>query len=547
MKNLATSLDEYAAKRDFSRSLEPHPSRSGAQEKQPLFVIQKHAARHLHYDFRLEIEGVLKSWAVPKGLPMAHGEKHLAMRVEDHPLEYARFEGVIAEGNYGAGTVMVWDIGTYEVFGDDPVKALNEGKLHLTLHGKKLNGEWTLVKIHRPADPGKKPWLIFKTGENAPAISARREDESALTRRSMKRITEDRDAQWGSSRPTANASKPTRPQRPIPPELKNLPDGNLSFVIPMNCDLAEHLPKGDNWIYEIKFDGIRSVTLKDGDNIRIYSRLGNEVTGRFAKIVDELRSLPCKHAVLDGEIVALEESGRSSFQLLQASRMPTRNKPPICYYLFDLIHLEGKDLKSLPLDHRKELLQGLLEDHEGVVRFSASLHADADQLLDEVRKRGLEGLIAKKEDSIYEPARRSGSWLKIKLLNSQEFVIGGYTQPKGARSCFGAILVGYYDGDDFYFASKVGTGFNEELLKSLRQQFDEIKQEECPFVNLPEKRATTGGVTASEMRKCTWVQPKLVCEVRFTEWTNDNHLRQPVFVGLREDKRSQEVVRERSS
>ncbi len=546
MKNLATSLDEYAAKRDFSRSLEPRPARPGPQGKQPLFVIQKHAARHLHYDFRLEMDGVLKSWAVPKGLPMTRGEKRLAMRVEDHPLDYARFEGIIAEGNYGAGTVMVWDIGTYEVSGDDPVKAFAEGKLHLTLHGEKLNGEWALVKMRRPAEAGKEAWLIFKAGKDAPEISARRDDESALTHRSMKRIAEDKDAQWGSGRPAANSPKPAPVQRDFP-ELKDLPPADLSFVIPMNCRLTDHLPKGGNWIYEIKFDGIRGVTLKDGDHIRIYSRLGNDVTGRFPEVVDGLRKLPCKRAVLDGEIVALEESGRSSFQLLQASRMPGHRKPPICYYIFDLLNLEGRDLKNLPLYRRKELLQNLLEGHEEVVRFSASLHADPNQLLEEVRKRGLEGLIAKKEDSLYEPGHRSGAWLKIKVLNSQEFVIGGYTQPKGSRPCFGAILVGYYQEGELLFASKVGTGFNEQMLRSLRTQFDEITQSECPFANLPEKRSTTGGITASEMKKCTWVQPKLVCEVRFTEWTNDNHLRQPVFAGLRDDKRPEEVVRETPS
>jgi bifunctional non-homologous end joining protein LigD len=547
MKNSA--LEEYAGKRDFKNTREPKPKTAGAGRRAPLFVIQKHAASHLHYDFRLEVDGVLKSWAVPKGVPFSKGEKHLAMRVEDHPFDYARFEGIIAPGNYGAGTVMVWDIGTYEVSGGDATKALKEGKLHLTLHGKKLEGEWTLVKIRHGNERGKDPWLLLKSGESLNPLSAQTDDESALSKRSMKRIAGDQDAEWVSNRAaasTAPARKRTGPVKKKVNGLEKLPAGELGFVVPMYCKLAKTLPQGGGWLYEIKFDGIRAIAIKNGSRIEIYSRLGNDVTARFPEVVKRLEQLQCDKAVLDGEIVALEKSGRSSFQLLQMSRMPGEPRPPICYYVFDLLTLEARDLKSLPLSQRKETLQGLLPEGDEVLRYSASLQGKAAQLLEQIRKRGMEGLIAKEPDSIYEPGRRSGTWLKVKVIQQQEFVIGGYTEPQGARSHFGSLLVGYYKEGRLLFASKVGTGFDHRLLESLYDQFQKLKREECPFANLPEKRVGRygQGLTASEMKRCTWLSPKLVCEVIYNEWTRDDHLRQPVFAGLREDKKPEEVVRE---
>jgi len=549
MKN--TALAEYAGKRDFKNTREPKPKVARDPKRAPLFVIQKHAASHLHYDFRLEVEGVLKSWAVPKGVPFERGEKRLAMRVEDHPFDYARFEGIIAPGNYGAGTVMVWDIGTFEVSGDNPAKALEEGKLHLTLHGKKLNGEWTLVKIRHGSERGKDPWLLLKSGESLKPLSTRAEDQSALSGRSMKRIAGDQDAEWVSNRAAPLSSKnrivpAKQPAKPPVTGLEKLPSGKLGFVVPMYCKLAKSLPEKGGWLYEIKFDGIRAIAIKNGSKIELFSRLGNSVTARFPEVVKELQQLQCEKALLDGEVVALEKSGRSSFQLLQMSRMPGEPRPPICYYVFDLLNLEGKDLKSLPLTRRKELLEGLLTGDKEILRYSASLQGEPAQLLEQIRKRGMEGLIAKQPDSIYEAGRRSGAWVKVKCIQQQEFVIGGYTEPQGARSHFGSILVGYYKQGRLLFASKVGTGFDRRLLESLFDQFQKLKQTECPFANLPEKQAGRygQGLTASAMKRCTWLTPKLVCEVIYNEWTRDDHLRQPVFAGLREDKKAAEVVRE---
>jgi bifunctional non-homologous end joining protein LigD len=313
----------------------------------------------------------------------------------------------------------------------------------------------------------------------------------------------------------------------------------------MKAQLRQTLPAEKGWSYEIKFDGIRALAIKRGGSVQIYSRLGNDVTARFAPIAEELRRLKADDAIVDGEIVALEESGKSSFQLLQMSRLPGRKPPPICYYLFDALDLDGEKLLDRPLHERKEMLARALPEGQGMVRFSASLKGDPKKLLEQVRQRGLEGLIGKKDDSLYEPGRRSGAWIKLKVIQRQEFVIGGYTPPKGSREHFGSILVGYYDGSRLRFASKVGTGFDRALLKSLLTKFKTLAREDCPFSNLPEKSSTGGGLTAGEMTRCTWIEPRFVCEIAFNEWTRDGHLRQPVYAGLREDKRPEEVVREK--
>ena len=312
----------------------------------------------------------------------------------------------------------------------------------------------------------------------------------------------------------------------------------------MKARLVRELPRSGDWVYEIKFDGIRAIAVKDKDRVRLYSRLHNDLTGRFPEVARSIQGLRCERAVVDGEIVALDREGRSSFQLLQSAHAPGE-RPPIHYYVFDLLNLEGADLKGLPLTRRKELLGPLVPPGQDVVRFSASLVGDAKQLLAEACRHKLEGLIAKQPGAKYEPGRRGNAFLKIKCLSGQEFVIGGYTQPKGGRLHFGAILVGYYDRGKLIFASKVGTGFNEQSLASLYRQFQKLKRADCPFANLPEKRGTSGGLTAGEMTRCTWVEPRLVCQIAFTEWTRDGHLRHPVFLGLREDKRAAEVIRER--
>ena len=550
------SLKEYRAKRDFKKTREPKPARKRSRVRKLSFVVQKHDASRLHYDFRLEMEGVLKSWAVPKGFPMRRGEKHLAIHVEDHPMDYSHFEGTIPEGSYGGGTVMVWDTGEYEVVDDSPLDGLRKGKLHVQLSGKKLKGEWALVRL-KPRPGEKESWLLFKAGEDSKPLGASKEDSSVLTGRSMKRIAQENDAQWVSgaekkARTTnSKASKPRSPRRPAQkktpdPVPANAPEGKIAFVTPMMCRLMKDPPRGPGWIYEIKFDGFRVLALKRGDEVELLSRSKKDLTTRFPEIAEAVRSLPFHSGIIDGEVVALDGKGRSSFQLLQAANLPGEKRPPLCYYAFDLVNLGGKNLSGFPLRQRKEILQSLPLGNDGTIRYSASMEGDPQKILSQIRKLQLEGIIAKQLDSLYEAGRRSGAWAKIKIVNEQEFVLGGFTAPKGSRDRFGAVLVGYYEKGQLHFALKVGTGFNRALLESLHRKFEKIRRKTCPFVNLPETKARRygTGLTASEMKNCTWVQPELVCQIKFTEWTRDGHLRHPVFLGLREDKKAKDVVRE---
>jgi bifunctional non-homologous end joining protein LigD len=579
------SLKEYKAKRNFRRTAEPegqtpHPRTNRAA----MFVVQKHDASRLHYDFRLEMDGVLKSWAVPKGFPTQRGDRRLAVQVEDHPIEYGGFEGTIPEGSYGAGTVMLWDVGTYEVSGDNPSGALRDGKLHLSLRGKKLNGEWTLVRM-RPRegeDEDKPQWLLLKSGSDIAPISKRAEEHSVVSDRSLEQIASARDREWQSDRPANNRksvplgvgskmgrttlSPPVTARRVQPgrgkasrsdvgkktpslPALQinfgRLPKKKPDFVDPMKALLLDELPKGADWVYELKFDGVRALAIKDNRAIQLISRSGKELGSKYDELLEPLAKLPARQAVLDGEVVVLDEKGRSSFQLLQSYQMGGVKKPPLFYYVFDLLNLDGKDLTGVPLFQRKAMLETLVANVSPAIRFSPSIKADSARLMREMKARGLEGLIAKRRDSKYESGRRSGAWVKFKWTNEQEFVIGGYTQPKGTRTHFGALLVGYYEKGKLLFAAKVGTGFDQRLLESLHNKFKKLLRPDCPFSNLPEKRPGSSGLSAAEMRRCTWLEPKLVCQVRFAEWTRDNHLRQPAFLGLREDKRPKEVVREK--
>jgi bifunctional non-homologous end joining protein LigD len=562
-------LTEYKRKRDFARTSEPTGGkpRPKAVQGASRFVIQKHDARRLHYDFRLEMEGVLKSWAVPKGLPWSQGEKHLAVEVEDHPVDYAEFEGVIPEGQYGGGTVMVWDRGRYFVYGEQPLKSLRDGKLHLVLEGEKAKGEWTLVRI-RGRDGEKNQWLILKTGSSAKPISKKREDESVKTGRTMKQIAKDRDAEWQTNRdekdPNATSTLKARIktalkkkekegrdaglQRPGHRSAMSLPvlgAGKPRFIEPMKPRLLEKPPTAGDWMYELKFDGIRAIAVKIDKKVSLLSRNENELTGRFPEIAEAIKDLPARECVIDGEVVALDEEGRSSFQLLQSLELEER-KSPLRFYVFDLLQLDGKSLLGLPLAQRKDLLEKLCENLGEPIRFSGEIGSDATKLLAEVKRRGLEGLIGKQRNSVYEPGRRSGVWIKLKCVNEQEFVIGGYTPPQGARKYFGAILVGYYKDKRLMFAGKVGTGFTAKSLSMLHKKFQQEERDHCPFVDLPSKQ---GGkwlqdITPSMMRKMHWVNPVFVAQIKFSEWTRDGKLRQPVFLGLREDKKAGEVVRE---
>jgi bifunctional non-homologous end joining protein LigD len=574
-------LTQYKRKRDFAKTAEPKGGKA-RPKKLPgasRFVIQKHDASRLHYDFRLQMDGVLKSWAVPKGLPWKQGEKHLAVEVEDHPVEYENFEGVIPQGNYGGGTVMVWDRGTYYVYGEQPLQSLREGKLHLVLDGEKAKGEWALIRIRGGED--KNQWLILKAGSSAKPISKKRDDQSVKSGRTMKQIARDRDAEWESDRdelqkssdPSATATLKSRikaalkkkEEEEVGPDgpsrrrsssrhrqkvdyaeaLADLPKAKPRFVKPMKPRLVEKAPPSDDWLYELKFDGIRAIAVKIDNKVSLVSRNGNDLGARFPEIVVAVKNLLVAECVIDGEVVALDEKGRSSFQLLQAREMEG-TKSPIYFYVFDLLQLEGKSLISLPLEQRKRLLEQLCAEAGEPIRFSGKIGGEAQALLAEVKRRGLEGIIGKHRDSVYEPGRRSGAWIKLKCVNEQEFVIGGYTPPGGSRKHFGAILVGYYKNDHLMFAGKVGSGFTATSLSILHKKFRSEERDDCPFADLPSKQGGqwVQGITPSMMRKMHWVNPAFVAQIKFAEWTRDGKLRQPVFLGLREDKKASEVRRE---
>ncbi len=561
-------LKKYKAKRDFSKTAEPKGGKPLPKQVRGAsrFVIQKHDARRLHYDFRLQMEGVLKSWALPKGLPWHQGEKHLAVEVEDHPIEYETFEGIIPEGQYGGGTVMVWDRGAYCVYGEQPLKSLREGKLHLVLAGKKAQGEWTLVRI-RGRDGEKNQWLILKTGGSAKPPSKKLEDQSAKTGRTMKQIANERDAEWQSNREEKDTSARSTLKARIKAVLKKkdlehgvgknetvgqatrllkgLPSVKPQFIEPMKARLVDEPPKHGDWLYELKFDGIRAMAIKNDRKVSLISRNGNKLDARFPEIVEAVKNLPVREYVIDGEVVALDEDGRSSFQLLQGLEMEGR-KAPLRFYVFDLLQLDGKSLLGLPLEQRKQVLAKICENVGDPIRYSGEISGDVKSLLAEVKRRGLEGLIGKQRNSVYEPGRRSGTWIKLKCVNEQEFVIGGYTPPAGSRKYFGAILVGYYEIGKLRFAGKVGSGFTEKSLSMLHKKFREEEHGDCPFVDLPSKQGGewVQGITPSMMKKMHWVNPKFVAEIKFAEWTRDQKLRQPVFLGMREDKAATEVKRE---
>jgi len=442
--------------------------------------------------------------------------------------------------------VMVWDKGTYEALSASPAKELAEGKLHFILHGKKLSGEWYLVRLR-----GGNQWLLIKGGKNHARISVKQDDTSAASGKSMKQLGESNRV-WQSHRTvtrkgllkmTQNGETHVRRSRTANPASRGKAAA-LRFIEPMKARLVETVPAGE-WIYEIKFDGYRALALKQGGEVELLSRNKKPFNEKFPHVVEALSKLDVGDAIIDGEIVALDEKGRSSFQLLQAFEL-NEKKPPLFFYVFDLVRLNGKDLKSRPLAERKSLLRKLIKNEQGVIRFSTSLEGEVKAILAQVRRLGLEGLIGKRPDSTYEAGQRSGAWIKLKIHQEQEFVIGGYTPPGGSRRYLGALVVGFFEKGELTFAGKVGTGFNDKLLRELHTEFAPLVTGQCPFANLPEKKGSRYGqaLTPGEMKKCHWLKPKLVCQIKFAEWTRDAKLRQPVFLGLREDKDASEVVRE---
>jgi len=471
------SLNKYLNKRSFDSTPEPEGQKK-KKSKKLCFVVQKHAASHLHYDFRLEMDGVLKSWAVPKGPSLDPKDKRLAMRVEDHPYDYKDFEGVIPKGNYGAGTVVIWDKGKYE-FSKPPT--LKKGSLKFILYGKKLRGEFSLVKIKSKDKNKDNSWLLIKINDQFAA---------------------------------------KKNQTPIP---KN--------IHPMLAHLAKKAFNRPGWIFEIKWDGYRIISYIYHNQVQLLSRRQQDYTSLFAPISEELASLKFD-AVLDGEVVVVDSAGKAKFQLLQQYQQTGAGL--ILYYVFDILWLNGEDLTQLPLIERRRLLKEFLPDSNSI-RISEFVEESGQELFKLATKQDLEGIIAKNKDSLYSPGQRSHNWLKIKAIKQEEAIICGYTAPRGSRSHIGALILGMYIKQQLTYVGHVGTGLSEINLSDLKKRLDQLKQINCPFAQKPHTNMPV-----------TWVKPQTVAEIKFREWTEESHLRQPVFLGLREDKKAVEISPEQT-
>jgi len=513
------SLSAYRAKRSLGAT--PEPSGTSAAPPGRRFIVHKHAASHLHYDLRLEMDGALKSWAVPKGPSRNPADKRLAVHVEDHPIEYGDFEGIIPEGNYGAGAVIVWDRGTWVPL-EDPGEGLKKGKLLFELRGHKLRGRWTLVKIKR----GVKEWLLIK--EKDGYVSRNGEEFPQGSVLSGLTVEELRD---GADRVA-----------PLRRELKKL-GAPERVVTAADCEpmLAETRAEPftrDGWVFEVKLDGYRMRVAREQGEPRLLTRNGRDATGAFPELARAIRALPYDGLVLDAELVILDDAGRPSFQALQnrarlSGSIAIRRaavEAPATLFVFDLLAFDGLDVRPLPLLARKRVLARLLPE-AGPLKYCEHF-SDGPQLYEQAVRLGLEGIMAKKADAPYR-AGRSSQWLKIRADRVDDFVVVGATTPEGGRSGFGALHVASYVGDALTYAGRVGSGFDARQLTTIAAQLDELRRDDPPC---------TGPVPKSA--KHYWVEPRLVCEVRFKEWTGDGLLRHPVFLRFRDDKRPEECVRQ---
>jgi bifunctional non-homologous end joining protein LigD len=501
-------LDDYSRKRRFDRTPEPGPGVAPAGGNR--FYIQRHQARRLHYDLRLEMDGVLKSWAVPKGPTLDPAEKRLAVLVEDHPLEYGNFEGTIPAGNYGAGSVMVWDRGTYEVLGERSVaEQMERGDLKFRLHGEKLMGEFALVRMKNRGKGNE--WLLLKKKDFA--AKAGWDAESDL--RSVGRGNLD-------------------PSKLPGAKLAEMP----TDLTPMLAMAATSLPEGAEWLYEVKWDGVRALSFAEGKKVRLLSRNAKPMDRQYPELSALADLLGGATAILDGEIVALDEQGRPSFELLQ-QRITVGAKGvtqlarshPVVFFAFDLPYYGGYDLRAAPLVERKKLLAAILSPSP-VVRYSEHFVGNGLRLLAGAREQGLEGVMAKRALSPYE-SRRTANWLKVKIVAQQEFVIAGMVA--GEREPFGSLALGVYEGTKLVFAGNVGSGFDQESLKRVHRLLAALVTSRCPFVEKPPM-----------LTPVTWVKPEVVCSVRFAQWTKEGRLRAPVFLGIRTDASPRDCVREAS-
>lgn len=554
------SLATYKKKRSFNQTPEPAGKKPAGKKKavsrQLHFVVQKHDATRLHYDFRLEMAGVLKSWAIPKGPSMNPADKRLAMMVEDHPYDYKDFEGIIPEGNYGAGTVIVWDEGTYEplAFQGDPKKAekhlldqLRKGSLKIHLHGKKLKGEFALVQIKSSEDNA---WLLIKHNDKyATQTAITKKDRSVQSGLKLEQVARESTHEWVSNKPSATKKKSSAKRSPARaaaatkkrPAKKKVPQAISglikkgkkqampSGIIPMLATLTDNAFDDRDWLFEIKYDGYRALAYIDDSDVTLLSRKNLSYNKKFPPVVASLKELELE-AVLDGEIVALNEEGKSEFQLLQ--QWQKNGEGELVYYVFDLLWLNGYNLMHLPLVERKEILRQILPEHP-MVRYSDHVEQKGIRFFKAAIQQGLEGIMAKERNSAYTPKIRTRQWLKIKGVQRQEVVIAGFTKTRGSRSHFGALVLGVYEKDKLIYIGHTGSGFSERSLADIYKKLKPLITDKAPFATPPKTNMP-----------CTWVKPVLVGEVKFSEWTKDNMLRQPIFMGLREDKNASDVHKE---
>jgi bifunctional non-homologous end joining protein LigD len=550
-------LEEYRRKRRFDRTPEPSGEPvAGKAEAKPAsapkstrlpkpklpqlvvrpgaehgdtFVVQKHRATRMHYDFRLAIDGTLKSWAVPKGPSQSHADKRLAVMTEDHPLDYANFEGKIPEGNYGAGTVMVWDRGTFQIEGDlDALKQLAKGEIKFKLNGEKLRGSFVLVKL-KQSEKGNE-WLMIKHKDAAEDSSWNidEHDGSALTGRTIEEIREEL--------PPKRQLIPIRPEELQGAHKSSMP----SKVEPMLATLSDHPFSDPNWLFEIKWDGVRAMARIENGDLTLRSRNSVDITQRYPELASLPDALAAREAILDGEIVALDAQGLSNFERLQ-ERMHVRTpseqlvaQVPVVYYAFDLLYCDGYDLRKAPLLERKQLLSRLMHTFE---RFRYSDHQleKGKELFQLAKENGLEGVLAKRTDSPYV-SERSPYWLKLKITQTVDAVVGGWTEARTPALSFGSLLLGLYQGKELRFIGHVGSGFDAKKQKELSARLKELAAPACPFDAVPETN-----------EKPSWVSPQLVARVKFSGWTDEHALRHPVFVALREDARPTDCQWERET
>lgn len=534
---MSSILNKYRSKRTLKNTPEPPPlvkkTVSPSKSDLPIFVIQKHHASHLHYDFRLEAGGVLKSWAVPKGPSLNPQDKRLAIMVEDHPFDYRTFEGVIPKGNYGAGSVMVWDEGTYTVPQANTRKecekklkeGLKKGHVDIILEGKKLNGNFSLILIKNSDKPN--TWLLIKKkDEFSNQEDVTKHDRSVKTGRTLEEISINLRPLSSSVNKVKFANEEHAVENIDKEHKSKMPE----HVYPMLCTLVKEPFDREGWLFEIKWDGFRAISTIQKKRVQIHSRNAKSFNTRFPQIVKELQTLNVK-TILDGEIVILDQKGKPSFQMMQ--NYQTDQEGTVSYLVFDILHLNGYDLRLLPLIKRKEILKKLLSSISSYsIRFCDHIETRGSAFFRQAKKHHLEGIIAKRADSTYQ-MKRSKDWLKIKTHLRQEVVIGGFTQPRGARKKMGALLVGIYKNNKLVYAGHVGGGFTQNLLAEVHAQLEPLIQAKCPFDAEIKANAPV-----------TWVKPKLLCEVSFAEWTAEGIMRQPIFKGMRNDKKPKNVKKE---